>query len=141
MSKVNSKKLKGFTLLELLLVIAIVAVLAGIVMIGLKPAEKLSIATSTKYLQNANDIEKALNTYMVDNSGNVPTSLSILTYGYYDICKTTASGCVSLTDLVPKYLPALPIDTTNATTDITGFKIRYDPTRKEAVVFSNAELP
>ena len=108
-------------------------------MIGLKPADRLQQASKTKYLENANDVENALNSYIVDNSGSLPAAFNTLTYGYYNICKTTASGCISLTELIPKYLPSIPIDTTNATTDTTGFKLRYDPVKREVITYSNSE--
>ncbi|MBP9758887.1 prepilin-type N-terminal cleavage/methylation domain-containing protein [Candidatus Dojkabacteria bacterium] len=133
------RKVKGFTLLELLLVIAIISVLAGIIMFALKPADRLQQANQTKVLANANDIEKAFNSYVVDNGGNLPVAFNSLTYGYYDICKTSASRCISLSELVPNYLPSLPIDSTNSTVDTTGFKLKYDPTKKEAMVYTIQE--
>ncbi len=131
--------LSAFTLLELLLVIAIIAVLAGIIMFALKPSDRLQQANQVKVLANANDLEKAFNNYLLDNGGVLPSAFNSLTFGYYDICKTSANGCVSLSELVPKYLPSIPLDTRNSTTDTTGFKIKYDPTKKSALIFSNEE--
>ncbi|MBP9759118.1 prepilin-type N-terminal cleavage/methylation domain-containing protein [Candidatus Dojkabacteria bacterium] len=131
----------GFTLLELLLVIAIIAVLAGIIMFSLKPADRLREANQTKYLSNANDLEKAFNSYVVDNGGNLPTAFNSLTYGYYDICRQGQSGsCVSLDELVTSgKMSSIPVDSDKLTATTTGFKVKYDPIRKEAIVYSNAE--
>ncbi|MBP9758802.1 prepilin-type N-terminal cleavage/methylation domain-containing protein [Candidatus Dojkabacteria bacterium] len=132
---------KGFTLLELLLVIAIISVLAGIIMFSLKPADRLREANQTKYLSNANDIERAFNSYVVDNGGNLPTAFNTLTYGYYDICRQGQSGsCVSLDELVTNgKMSSIPVDSDKLTATTTGFKLKYDPTRKEALIYSNAE--
>jgi len=143
LSKVKCSKLKkAFTLLELLLVIAIIAVLAGIIMFALKPADRLREANQTKYLSNANDLERAFNSYVVDNGGNLPTAFNSLTYGYYDICRQGQSGsCVSLDELVTNgKMVSIPIDSDNQTATTTGFKLKYDPIKKEAFVYSNDEL-
>ncbi|MBP9758471.1 prepilin-type N-terminal cleavage/methylation domain-containing protein [Candidatus Dojkabacteria bacterium] len=133
--------LQAFTLLELLLVIAIISVLAGIIMFALKPADRLREANQTKYLSNANDLEKAMNSYIVDNGGNLPTAFNSLSYGYYDICRQGQSGnCVSLDELVTSgKMSSIPVDSDNQTATTTGFKLRYDPSRKEAMVYSHAE--
>ncbi|MBP9758472.1 prepilin-type N-terminal cleavage/methylation domain-containing protein [Candidatus Dojkabacteria bacterium] len=141
LQKAKRLELQAFTLLELLLVIAIIAVLAGIIMFALKPADRLREANQTKYLSNANDLEKAVNSYVVDNGGNLPTAFNSLTYGYYDICRQGQSGsCVSLDELVTSgKMSSIPVDSDNQTSTTTGFKVRYDPVKKEAIVYSNAE--
>jgi len=134
-------ELSAFTLLELLLVIAIISVLAGIIMFSLKPADRLREANQTKYLSNANDLEKAFNSYVVDNGGNLPASFNSLTYGYYDICRQGQSGsCVSLDELVTSgKMSSIPVDSDKLTATTTGFRVKYDPVRKEAIVYSNTE--
>ncbi len=134
-------KLKAFTLLELLLVIAIISVLAGIILFSLNPANRLQQANQIKYLANANDLEKAFNSYVVDNGGNLPAAFNLLSYGYYDICRQGQSGsCVSMDELVTNgKLSSIPIDTDKLTSTTTGFKVRYDPVKKEAIVYSNSE--
>ncbi|MBP9758160.1 prepilin-type N-terminal cleavage/methylation domain-containing protein [Candidatus Dojkabacteria bacterium] len=142
--KQNAKRegRRAFTLLELLLVIAIISVLAGIIMFSLKPADRLREANQTKYLSNANDIEKAFNSYIVDNGGSLPASFSSLTFGYYDICRQGQSGsCVSLDELVTNgKISSIPVDADKLTVTLTGFKVRYDPNKKEAIVYSSSEF-
>lgn len=58
------------TMLELLLLIAIISALAGIIMFTLNPADRIQEANEPKYMSNAKDIEKALNSYVADNGGN-----------------------------------------------------------------------
>ena len=136
---VNSKKLKGFTLLELLLVISIVAVLAGIVMIGLRPAERINSANDAKAVANVKDLEKALKAYTLDNAGNVPAGFSNITQsGIYDICKLgETTGCVNLDSLITsKHLGNIPIDTRNTTTFTTGYKVDYNATSKNVAIYT-----
>lgn len=131
---------QAFTLLELLLVIAIVAALAGLIINALNPAQRLEEANEAKYLSTANDIEKALEIYAVENGGNLPTVFSSLGYGYYEICNGGQStNCINIDDLVPAYLPSVPKDTTDSTEIVSGFKLKYDPSKKEVGVYSNNE--
>ncbi len=138
---IREDSLQAFTLLELLLVIAIIAVLAGIIMVALNPADRLREANQTKYLSNANDIEKAFNSYVVDNGGNLPNSFTNLSYGYYDICRQGQSGsCISLDELVSSAkMSSIPSDSDSQTATTTGFKVKYDPAKKEAVIYTNSE--
>ncbi len=110
-------------------------------MFSLKPADRLREANQTKYLSNANDLEKAFNSYVVDNGGNLPTAFNTIAYGYYDICRQGQSGsCVSLDELVTSgKMSSIPVDSDTLTATTTGFKVKYDPTRKEVLVYSNAE--
>src|SRR5690606_1965921 len=71
----EASKTKAFTLLELLLVIAIIASLAGLIIVALNPAERLQEANEVRSLSQGNDLQKALNTYALDNNGQYPPTL------------------------------------------------------------------
>lgn len=98
------KNQKGFTLIELLVVIGILAILLAVTFIAINPARQSAQANDTKRRNDVNQILNAVNKYMADNNGNVPsgvttTSQNIKTGGA-DIC----SALVSL------YISALPSD-------------------------------
>jgi len=70
------KNRKGFTLVELLLVMAIIGILAGIIMIGMSSSRKRSKVTAA--LETANSVKSELahcylNNATVDNWGNAST--------------------------------------------------------------------
>lgn len=129
MNFIKSKtKQGGFTLLEVLLVVAIIAILAGIVIIAINPGKNLG---DTRNSQRQADVTTVLNgvyQYSLDNNGTLPSSITTTAT---EICATGASSCTGLVDLSTitaseKYLTAVPKDPQCATTcaaNGTGYKI------------------
>ncbi len=106
----RSSTQKGFTLLEMLLVIAIIAILAAIVIVAINPARQLAQARNAQRASDLNALYKATQQYLIDNNGVWPEAAS-LDEDLQEICGTGGgtSGCVDLTaELVPDYIAALP---------------------------------
>lgn len=104
-SKLNRIQ-KGFTLIELLVVIGILAVLLAITLIAINPANQFAKANNTKRRSDVNAILNAVNQYMADNKGVLPTGITTT-------ARTIANGAGEAdlcTVLVPKYIAALPVD-------------------------------
>ena len=95
---------KGFTLIEILIVIGILAVLAAIVLVAINPARQFRQANDSQRSSNVNAILNAIGQYTVDNKGTIP---SAITTTAQDISTAGANLC---SVLVPKYLPSLPTD-------------------------------
>ncbi len=122
------KKQQGFTLLEVLLVVAIIAILAGIVIIAINPGKNLG---DTRNSQRQADVATILNgvyQYSLDNTGPLPSGIPT---SATEICATGSASCTSLVDLSTitaseKYLTAIPKDpqcTTTCATNGTGYRI------------------
>ncbi len=62
-------KNKGFTLIEILVVIGIIAILATIVIIAINPARQFAQARNTQRLSNINTILNAVGQNIADNKG------------------------------------------------------------------------
>lgn len=115
----NSSRLKenrGFTLIEVLLVIAILAILAAIVIIAINPAKQLGEAQNTQRRSDVNTLLNAVYQYSIDNGGAVPGTIPTGTSCFDDgdvICKAdTSCGGAVLDALITsdKYLTDLPMD-------------------------------
>jgi len=105
MKKFNQK---GFTLLEILLVIAIIGILAPIVLIAINPTRQIGQARNATRFANQVDIQKALDQYAIKNEGDYPPGINA---SYQDICPTgVTTNCVDLSVLVPSYIPSIPLD-------------------------------
>ena len=114
-SKHNSK---GFTLLEILLVVGIIAILAGIVIIAINPTKQLGTTRNTERKSDIKQIDSALKQYYIDHNHFPTTTPDALT----EICDTGTStypdmystcsgnGLIDLSMLVPTYLTAIPKD-------------------------------
>jgi len=95
---------RGFTLIEILVVIGMVAILATIVLIAINPTRQFQQARDSQRVSNVSAILNAIGQYAVDNKGSLPASITTTAQ---DIGNSGADLC---SDLVPKYLPALPTD-------------------------------
>jgi prepilin-type N-terminal cleavage/methylation domain-containing protein len=112
---------KGFTLIELLVVIGILAVLLAITLIAINPAKQFQQANDTKRRSDVSAILNAVNQYMSDNSGTVPTGI---TTTVQNVASTGADIC---SQLVPEYLAALPRDPlTVSGADVTDCTTAHD---------------
>lgn len=136
---------KAFTLLELLLVIAIISVLAGLVIFNLRPSTVLKNATDVKKDQNIRQVEDALKVYILDNDGSLPSAFGPLATGTYDLCRKGEVGCsvnsISLDELVNSgYLSSIPVLTDCTSSTKTCLQVIYDST-KYSVVLSEEIVP
>jgi len=143
--KINQQK-SGFTLLELLLVIAIIAILAGVVILAINPNKQLADARNAQRRQDVLTILDAVYQFTLDNNGNLP---STITTTQKEICLTgtgTASAtCGALVDLEAltnneRYLVRIPVDPSGATTTFgTGYHILKTANNRVTVIAVAAE--
>lgn len=131
---------KGFTLLELLIVIAILAVLATVVVLVLNPAEYLRQARDSQRLNDLDAVKNALNLYVVSTSspslGTCPatgrcTSAPADGNPFTGVCAVAAGTGIDGTGWVDTNLstltggaplPRLPLDPTNSEGLFYGYR-------------------
>lgn len=90
----------GFTLIEILVVIGMIAILATIVLIAINPARQFKQGRDTQRTSNVNAILNAVGQYIADNKGNMVPGVTVVAADASTLCAS----------LVPTYLPALPVD-------------------------------
>src|SRR5690349_3327197 len=90
------KRQSGFTLLEVLLVVAIIAILAGIVIIAINPGKNLGDTRNSQRQADVTTILNGVYQYSLDNSGALPSGVTATAT---EICATGASSCSGLVDL------------------------------------------
>jgi len=77
MKKSQISAQSSFTLIELLIVIAIIAIIAGAVLVAVNPAKRLAQAQDSRRWSEVQSIATAISTSAVDHGGQVPNCTNI----------------------------------------------------------------
>lgn len=130
------QKQGGFTLLEILLVVAAIGILAGIVIIAVNPGKQLGDTRNAQRRVDVNTILNAVYQYSLDNNGSLPTAI---TNTDTEICVDagTCTGLIELSaELVPTYIVSIPVDpgTTAVAGATTGYSISKSATTGRVTV-------
>jgi type IV pilus assembly protein PilA len=111
MNTIDTKR--GFTLIEILLVVAIIAILAGIVILAIDPNQQATNPNNARQQADVQTILDAVYLYAVDNEGDIPDDPGEITTNRTEICTTNScDGLVDLSDLITdgQYLASIPVD-------------------------------
>jgi len=136
----HSQSSKGFTLIELLIVVTIMAVLAVVILVALKPAQRLAEARDARRGQDINQILTGIHQCSIDkrDDSTLSTCLGPNTTGdTYEIvteaiatgCKTLCnnvtsnSNCMRLDTTLSDYFTTIPKDPNITTTGHTGYAV------------------
>lgn len=139
---------EGFTLLEILLVVAAIGILAGIVILALNPSKNLSETRDAQRQTDVNTILNAVWQYYIDNEAlptNIPESADCGGTATNEICRTdTAADCTGLVDISELttselYLTDIPNDPKDVSTNGTGYHIAKSTNDRVTVCAPGAE--
>ncbi len=148
----NSVSSKGFTLVELLLVIVIISTLATTVFVALNPSKRIKDSKDSRRTADIDSVLTAIHSSIVDNKGALPTGLTagmaeaqlgtdltgcaLATNG----CAATATACLDLSGatVLGKYLKSIPVDP-DGTAGKTGYSVVVDANSIVTVKACNAE--
>lgn len=134
------KSKKGFTLIEILLTIAVIAILAGIVIVAVNPFKQLMDARNTQRNADVTTILNAVYQYTVDESGILPATITTTPTA---VCATggTCAGLIDLSVLTTaeKYLTSMPKDPSTGTVNSTGYNIYKSANGRVTVAAPAAE--
>jgi prepilin-type N-terminal cleavage/methylation domain-containing protein len=121
---------KGFTLIELIIVIAVIALLAAAVFVAVDPAQRIGEARDSQRWSDVTAVADGIMKYIADNNGTFPTSTATFTagtnylivingYEANDLSGFTCSNGTTVdgsngvdlgTNLVSTYLATIPVD-------------------------------
>ena len=134
----DEMKSRGVTLIELVIVIAILALLTGTAILSFDPAQQLARARNTQRWSHVQSYINAISENIADNNnvftcaaGPIPTSTIVLGTSGYNI-----AGCIT-----PTYIVSLPLDPQTGTSTDTGYSIVQNASTSVITVTSDdAEL-
>ncbi len=133
----------GFTLIEILIVIGIIAILATIVIIAINPSRQFAQARNTQRVSNVNTILNAIGQRIADNKGLFPvdTGCPVVTAGtvytigigsgtFISTSTPPATALIDMSCLTPTYIPSqLPVDpSTGIWTSAIVYNTQYNVT-------------
>ena len=114
---------KGFSLVEILVVVALIAILATITIVAINPAKNFADTRNTQRSADVSTILNAVTQYTSEQGhtiadlGTIPTCPAATEIG-------TGTGLVNLTTtLVDEYVVAIPMDPSEGTAEKTGYNI------------------
>ena len=164
MNTVSAHQRKGFTLLEILLVIAAIGILAAIVLVAINPNRQLAQARNAQRRSDVTAILNAVYQKVIDDVATPPTTpiLTTITTTRNIIRTDGAAACITpatdgtgtdtpavttainlATDLTTNgtYLPSIPRDPQAAVANCTDYVIARDTNNRITVEAPRTESP
>ncbi len=105
---------KGFTLIEILIVIAIISIIAAIVMVAINPSRRFEQTLDATKKVHINTIKDAIRYYQLDNKGHYPECIP----SYDEI--VSISECEKY--LVPNFISKIPENPTVGENYVIGYE-------------------
>ena len=131
------KKHRGFTLIEILVVIGLIAILAAIVLIAINPGRQFAQARNSQRESNVNTILNAVGQDLADNKGvfgGVCGALLPIPTARKSVDDAAGGPGINLSCLAPTYIASsIPRDPTQAAGADTGYAIAVDATGRVTV--------
>jgi type IV pilus assembly protein PilA len=141
---------KGFTLIEMLVVMGIIASLAGIVIMAINPNKQFAQARNTERRANVTALLNAVGQRMADNKGVFAGTFTVGGTAYacpalpVAAALVASAGGIDLSCLTPTYIPTqLPVDPnggvwTSAANYASGYTVPADTLGRVTVCAPNA---
>lgn len=137
--KKSALKFQGFTLIEILVVVALIAILATVTIVAINPNKNFADTRNAERASEVNAILSGISQYVAGNN-------TIASLGTIAACSGTPTAIGTDTGnldlagtLVPDYIPAIPTDPQGGTALDTGYTICTTATNRVTIAAPSAE--
>lgn len=142
---------KGFTLLELIIVVSILVLVFSILFVILDPSRRVSETRNTQRQSDMHTLGEAIKTFQIDNGGPLPSgvdsSLRLLgtdSTGCIITCSdigTTENSCIDISsEIAQNYVASIPKDPLTGTSQKTNYAVRTYGTSGIEIISCTPEL-
>lgn len=116
LNKLQAKK-SGFTLIEILIVVALIAILAVIALVALNPAEAQRKARDTQRIKDVGSLQGIIEQYVSDNLSSLTSAFTASSMGGAPLARAACNtsgwlGTAAQADFC-RYANVLPVDPAN----------------------------
>jgi prepilin-type N-terminal cleavage/methylation domain-containing protein len=138
---------KGFTLIEILVVIGIIAILAAVVLIAINPGRQFKLARDSQRTSNVNAILNAVGQNIAENRGQFKCSGTVTAIPSTVTSLASTGGFDIAPCLIPVFISSMPHDPstigahyTSNTDYTTGYTIIQDTNGRVTVSAPDTEI-
>ncbi len=143
------KTKKGFTLIEILVVVALIAILAAITFVAMNPAQNFAATRNATRSADLNTLLTTVSNYLIEDGNSLATletaaGATLATCGDattpWRAIGTTAGNVNLQAALVDEYISTIPADPSGGTAGDTGYDICKTAAGRIHLRARNAEL-
>ncbi len=142
--ELNNHK-SGFTLLEMLIVLTIIAILATIVFVSLDPITQFAEGRNARRWSDVNNISTAMYRFIIKNKSfpagidEKVRQLGTLSSGCNTVCINAEASCLDISGQMKPYLDSIPLDPKAGSTEKTYYTVSKNSNNVILITACNAE--